>query len=75
VRVLCDAYGLTARQSRALPEIVEIRLKTLCAFIERSTAAGDSGIESVIEEGQLALYQRDIELMQRRRDKLQKSLE
>jgi hypothetical protein len=29
----------------------------------------------VIEEGQLALYQRDIELMQRRRDKLQKSLE
>jgi Ser/Thr protein kinase RdoA (MazF antagonist) len=73
--VFCDTYGLTARQSRALPEIVEIRLKTLCTFIERSAAAGDSGIERVIEEGPLALYQRDIELMQRRRDKLQKSLE
>jgi hypothetical protein len=72
--VFCDAYGLTARQSKALPEIVEIRLKTLCVFIEGSAAAGDSGVERVIEEGHLALYQRDIELMQCRRDKLQKSL-
>jgi hypothetical protein len=29
----------------------------------------------MIEEGYLALYQRDIDLMQRRRDELQKSLE
>jgi hypothetical protein len=56
LRVFCDTYGLTARQRRALPEIVEIRLKTLCASIERSAAAGDSGVERVIEEGHLALY-------------------
>ncbi len=73
--VFCDAYGLTARQSRALPEIVEIRLKTLCAFIKRSAAAGDSDVGRVIEEGHLALYKCDIELMQRRRGELQKILE
>ena len=75
LRMFCDTYGLTAKQRRALPEIVEIRLKTLCAYIERSAAAGDSGVGRVIEEGHLALYQRDIELMQRRWDELQKSLE
>jgi hypothetical protein len=75
LRVFCDIYGLTVRQRRALPEIVEIRLKMLCAFIERSAAAGDSGVKRMIEEGYLALYQRDIDLMQRRRDELQKSLE
>jgi Ser/Thr protein kinase RdoA (MazF antagonist) len=75
LRMFCDTYGLTAKQSRALPEIVVIRLKTLCVYIERSVAAGDSGVGRVIEEGHLALYKRDIELMQRRRGELQKSLE
>jgi hypothetical protein len=58
-----------------LPKIIEIRLETLCAFIERSTAAGDSGVEKVIEEGHLSLYRRDIELLRRRRGELQKSLQ
>ena len=71
LRVFCDTYGLTARQRRAPPQIVEIRLRTLCAFIERSAAADDPGVGRVIEEGHLALYQRDIELMKRRRDELQ----
>jgi len=75
LRMFCDTYGLTAGQRRELPEIVEIRLQTLCAYIERFAAAGDSGLGRVIEEGHLALYQRDIELMQRRWDELQKSLE
>jgi len=75
LRMFCDTYGLTARQRRALPEIVVIRLKTLCAYIERSAAAGDPDVGRVIEEGHLDLYQRDIELMQRRRDELQRSLE
>ena len=73
LRAFCDAYGLAAEQRRALPEIIEIRLETLCAFIESS--AGDSGVERVIEEGHLALYRRDIELLRRRRGELQKCLE
>jgi hypothetical protein len=73
--MFCDTYGLSAGQRREVPEIVEIRLKTLCAYIERSAAVGNSRVRRVIEEGHLALYQRDIELMQRRRDELQKTLE
>ena len=75
LRTFCDTYGLATEQRKALPEIIEIRLKTLCAFIERSAAKGDSGVERVIEEGHLALYRRDIELLRRRRGELQKSLE
>ncbi|HEX2742516.1 MAG TPA: phosphotransferase, partial [Rubrobacter sp.] len=75
LRTFCDTYGLATEQRRALPETIEIRLKTLCAFIERSAATGDSRVERVIEEGQLALYRRDIELLRRRRVELQKSLE
>jgi hypothetical protein len=75
LRMFCDTYDLTKEQRMALPQVVEIRLKSLCAFIERSAAAGDSGVERVIEEGHLAQYQRDIELVQRRRDELQESLE
>jgi hypothetical protein len=74
-QAFCDTYGLAAEQRRALPEIIEIRLETLCAFIERSTAAGDSGVERVIEVGHLALYRRDIDLLRRRRDELRKSLQ
>jgi Ser/Thr protein kinase RdoA (MazF antagonist) len=75
LRAFCDTYGLSSEQRRALPEIIEIRLETLCALIERSTAAGDSGVEKVIEEGHLSLYRRDIELLRRRRGELQMSLE
>ena len=75
LRVFCDAYGLSADQRKALPEIVEIRLETLCTFIEKSAVAGDPGVEKVIEEGHLALYKRDIDLLHRRRDELRKSLE
>ena len=67
LRTFCDAYGLATEQ-RTLPEIIEIRLETLCAFIERS--AGGSGVERVIEEGHLALYRRDIDLLRPRRDEL-----
>jgi hypothetical protein len=33
--VFCDTYGLTARQSRALPEIVEISLRRRYACSSR----------------------------------------
>lgn len=64
----CDAYGLAREQMRALPEIIEIRLETLCAFIEKC-------VERVIEEGHLALFEHDVDLLRRRRDELRKSLE
>ena len=75
LRAFCDAYGLAKEQRIALPEIVRIRLETLCRFIEESTAAGDPRVEKVIEEGHLLLYRRDIELLDRRQDLLRKCLE
>lgn len=75
LRAFCNAYGLAREQRTALPEIIEIRLETSCAFIEKCAAPGDSGVERVIEEGHLALYKHDIDLLRRRRDELRKSLE
>jgi Ser/Thr protein kinase RdoA (MazF antagonist) len=75
LRAFCDTYGLAADQRRVLPDMIEIRLKTLCTYIKRTAAAGGSGVERVTEEGHLALYQSDTDLLRRRRDELQKSLQ
>ncbi len=62
LQLFCAAYGISAREVLAL---VEPRLQTLCTLMVEQARAGNAAFQHMIAEGHLALYQRELQTLQR----------
>lgn len=69
-RVFLDAYGLPAKQHRALPDMLVERLQALVAFMEGEAARGVEKYRRDLEEGHDRIYRRDIAYISEHRDEI-----
>jgi aminoglycoside phosphotransferase (APT) family kinase protein len=61
LRVLADAYGLTAAERQALPEVTMARLRHLVDHLREQAAAGHPGFSRHVAEGHDLHYLRAVE--------------
>jgi aminoglycoside phosphotransferase (APT) family kinase protein len=74
VRVLADAYGLTAGEREALPDVTIARLRHLVAHIREQAAAGHPGFSTQVADGHDVHYLQAIEEIDGLRDAIATAL-
>ncbi|TCQ03295.1 Ser/Thr protein kinase RdoA (MazF antagonist) [Rhizobium sp. PP-F2F-G36] len=72
--IFCASYGATADEKRRLPEAICGRLQALVDFMHSRAEAGDLTFVEDVEAGDAAIYLRDIEYVQKNRDRLLSAL-
>ena len=58
--LFCESYG-TIIQPQEVLDMVEPRLQALCTLIQKSAEMGHNAFQKQIEEGHLAMYQRELQ--------------
>ncbi len=72
--LFCESYGSITQPQEVL-DMVRPRLQALCTLIQESAEAGHSAFQKQIEEGHLAMYQRELQALRWYYPRLQQNIE
>lgn len=74
LRLFCDAYGLEQDGRNELLDMVNGRLEFLCTYLMSGALNGNAACQKMVDEGHLAMYQRELEAFQLHRSALEETL-